>query len=176
MHLSRQSVPIELVEREIYFIRGQKVMRDSDLASLYQVQTKVLNLAVKRNATRFPDDFMFQLTKEEADSLRFQIETPKPGRGGRRYLPYVFTEHGVAMLSSVLGSERAVQMNIVIVRAFIKLGEILASNEELAKKLEHLERKYEEHDNELTAVFEAIRNLISAPEPPKRRIGFNAGG
>ena len=88
MHLSRQSVPIELVERKIYFIRGQKVMRDSDLASLYQVQTKVLNLAVKRNATRFPDDFMFQLTKEEADSLRFQIETPKPGRGGRRYLPY----------------------------------------------------------------------------------------
>ena len=104
--VSQRSAPVELVERKISFIRGQKVMRDSDLAHLYRVQTKALNLAVKRNAKRFPDDFMFQLTQDEDDSLRFQSETSKAGRGGRRYLPYVFTEHGVAMLSSVLKSER----------------------------------------------------------------------
>src|SRR5712692_566593 len=148
------SAPVEVVERKIYFVRGQKVMRDSDLARLYQVQTKSLNLAVKRNVTRFPVDFMFRLTKKEDDSLRFQTETSKPGRGGRRYLPYVLTEHGVAMLSSVLGSERAVQMNISIIRAFIKLREILATHKELAQRLEKIERKYQEHDNELTAVFE----------------------
>src|SRR5437667_11920151 len=141
--------PVELVERRIYFIRGQKVMMDSELAELYQVPTKSLNLAIKRKTQRFPDDFMFRLTKTEADSLRFQNETSNTGRGGRRYLPYVFTEHGVAMLSSVLNSERAVQVNIVIIRAFIKLREILATHRELAQRLENLERKYEAHDNEL---------------------------
>ena len=168
-------VPVELVERKIYFIRDQKVMRDSDLAGLYHVPTKSLNLAVKRNAKRFPGDFMFRLTKKEDDSLRFQIETSKPSRGGRRYLPYVFTEHGVAMLSSVLGSDRAVQMNIVIIRAFIKLREILATHKELAQRLDKLERKYEGHDNELRALFEAIRSLVSVPASPKRRIGFATG-
>jgi len=180
MRVKRQtaqlSEPVEVVERKIYFIRGQKVMRDSDLAHLYQVQTKALNLTVKRNLTRFPDDFMFRLTKEEDESLRFQFENSKPGRGGRRYLPFVFTEHGVAMLSSVLGSERAVQMNIVIIRAFIKLREVLATHQELAQRLEDLERKYQGHDNELEAVFEALRKLVSAPAPPKHRIGFSAAG
>jgi hypothetical protein len=149
---------------------------DSDLAHLYQVQTKALNLAVKRNVTRVPDDFMFRLCKEEDESLRFQFETSKKGRGGRRYLPYVFTEHGVAMLSSVLGSERAVQMNIVVIRAFIKLREILATHKELAQRPEKLERKYEGHDKELEGVFEALRRLISAPIPPKHQIGFSAAG
>src|SRR5690348_9652781 len=110
-------VPVEMIERRIYLIRGQKVMLDSDLAELYQVLTKNLNLAVRRNTNRFPTDFMFQLTKEEAESLRLQFATSNVGRGGRRYLPYAFTEHGVAMLSSVLNSERAVQMNILIIRA-----------------------------------------------------------
>src|SRR5258707_3794561 len=169
------SAPVEVVERKIYFIRGQKVMRDSDLAHLYQVQTKALNLAVKRNVTRFPDDFMFQLTKEEDESLRFQIETSNPGRGGRRYLPYVFTEHGVAMLSSVLNSERAVHVNIAIIRTFIKLREILVTHKELSERLAKLERQYQEHDNELGSVFEAIRQLLAPPTQPKRRIGFNAG-
>ncbi len=180
MHVNKPalelSAPVEVVERKIYFIRGQKVMRDSDLAHLYQVQTKALNLAVKRNVTRFPDDFMFQLTKEEDESLRFQSETSNRGRGGRRYLPYVFTEHGVAMLSSVLGSERAVQMNIVVIRAFIKLREILATHHDLAQRLENLERKYEGHDNELGAVFEALRKLVSTPDPTKRQIRFSAAG
>ena len=166
--------PVELVERRIYFIRGQKVMMDSELAELYQVPTKSLNLAIKRKAQRFPEDFMFRLTKTEADSLRFQNETSKPRRGGRRYLPYVFTEHGVAMLSSVLNSERAVQVNIVIIRTFIKLREILSTHKDLAERLAKLERKYEEHDNELKAVFEAIRQLLAAPTAPKRRIGFSA--
>ena len=143
-------VPGELVERKIYFVRGQKVMIDSDLAELYQVPTKALNLAIKRKKERFPGDFMFRITKVEAESLRFQSETSKKDRGGRRYLPYVFTEHGVAMLSSVLNSERAVQVNIAIIRTFIKLREILATHKELADRLATLERKYEEHDNELS--------------------------
>ena len=150
-------------------------MRDNDLAGLYHVPTKALNLAVKRNVKRFPDDFMFRLTKKEDDSLRFQSETSKPSRGGRRYLPYVFTEHGVAVLSSVLNSDRAVQMNIVIIRAFIKLREVLATHKELAQRLDKLERKYVGHDNELRALFEAIRNLVSTPALPKRRIGFATG-
>jgi phage regulator Rha-like protein len=164
-----------VIERKIYLIRGQKVVLDSDLARLYQVPTKSVNLAVKRNVSRFPKDFMFRLTKKEAESLRFQIETSN-GRGGRRYLPYAFTEHGVAMLSSVLSSDRAVQMNIAIIRAFIKLRDILATHKELAQRLENLELKYQEHDHELQAVFEAIRQLLSTPDPPKRNIGFAAGG
>src|ERR1039458_9337677 len=138
-------VPVELVERRIYLIRGQKVMLDSDLAELYQVLTKNLNLAVRRNAKRFPPDFMFQLTREEAESLRLQIATSNEGRGGRRYLPYAFTEHGVAMLSSVLNSERAVQMNIVIIRAFLKLREVLATHKDLAERMEQIESSQREH-------------------------------
>src|ERR1035441_3147216 len=129
-------VPVELVERRIYLIRGQKVMLDSDLAELYQVTTGNLNLAVRRNSKRFPEDFMFQLTKEEADTLLLQIARAKTGRGGRQTSPYAFTELGVAMLSSVLNSERAVQMNIIIMRAFVRMRELLASHKDLAEKVE----------------------------------------
>jgi phage regulator Rha-like protein len=171
---SRQTlIPVAVVARKIYFVRGQKVMLDSDLAALYRVPTKSLNLAIKRKKGRFPRDFMFRLTKAEVEGLRFQNETSKNGRGGRRYLPYVFTEHGVAMLSSVLNSERAVQVNIAIIRTFIKLREILATHKELAERLTTLERKYQEHDNELSAVFEAIRQLLAEPDPPRRPIGFS---
>ena len=177
------------VERRIYLIRGEKVMLDSDLAWLYGVETKALNLAVKRNASRFPDDFMFRLTEEEAKSLRFQIETSNPTqqedlsdlrsqnetskktRGGRRYLPYAFTEQGVAMLSSVLRSKRAVQVNIAIMRTFVRLREMLLSNADLARKLETLEKKY---DAQFKVVFDAIRELMTPPEKPKRQIGFHA--
>ena len=123
-------LPLELIERRIYVIRGQKVMLDADLAELYQAPTKNLNLAVRRNTERFPEDFMFQLTAEEAESLRLQSATSKLGRGGRRYLPYAFTEHGVAMLSSVLNSQRAVQMSILIIRALVKLRELLATHKD----------------------------------------------
>ena len=129
-------IPIERIEKAIYLIRGEKVMLDRDLALLYGVETKMLNRAVKRNLKRFPSDFMFQLTADETDILRYQIGTSKKGRGGRRYLPYVFTEQGVAMLSSVLNSERAVLVNIEIMRAFVKLRQMLASNAELSRRLD----------------------------------------
>jgi hypothetical protein len=135
----RLPVPIEQIERRIYLIRGRRVMLDADLAKLYRVATKVLNQAIKRNPARFPSDFMFQLTQEEAESLRSQVVTSNPGRGGRRYQPYVFTEHGVAMLSAVLKSQRAVQMSILIVRAFVKMREILASHKDLAARVEKLD-------------------------------------
>jgi phage regulator Rha-like protein len=148
-------------------------MLDSDLAALYHVLTKNLNLAVRRNSNRFPEDFMFQLTTEEAESLRLQIETSKLGRGGRRYLPYAFTEHGVAMLASVLSSERAVQMNILIIRAFIKLREILATHKDLAGRLEKVEDTQKRHTSVISILAEEIDNLKQLPpEPPKRRIGF----
>ena len=131
------------VEQRIFLIRGQKVMLDADLAELYGVPTKSLNLAVKRNADRFPEDFAFQLSEEEVAGLRFQFETSKRGRGGRRYRPFVFTEQGVAMLSSVLRSPRAVQVNIAIMRAFVRLREMLMSNADLARKLLALENKYD---------------------------------
>jgi hypothetical protein len=147
---------IETIERKIYLIRGQKVMLDSDLAALYGVATGALNRAVKRNTNRFPEDFMFQLTAEESDALRCQtgilelhdylraqIVTSKTGRGGRRYQPYVFTEQGVAMLSSVLNSDRAVKVNITIMRAFVKLREMIASHKELTKRLDEMENDYD---------------------------------
>jgi hypothetical protein len=173
----RLPVPVELIERRIYLIRGHKVMLDSDLADLYQVETKNLNKAVKRNLERFPEDFMFQLTAEETESLRFQFGTSNAGRGGRRYLPYAFTEQGVAMLSSVLNSKRAVQVNIAIMRAFVKLREVMATHKELAHKIEALERKYQEHDQELQVVFQAIKKLLEPPPPapPKRPIGYSTG-
>jgi phage regulator Rha-like protein len=179
-------VPVEVIEKKILLIRGQKVMLDSDLAELYGVETFNLNKAVKRNSERFPEDFMFQLTKEEADSLRFQIGILKAGgqarsqsveiksgRGQhRKYLPYVFTEQGVAMLSSVLHSKRAIQMNIAIMRTFVKLKEMLSTNKELASKLSQLERKIEKHDGEIKLIFDAIRQLMVPPEIKKKRIGF----
>ena len=144
-------------------------MVDSDLAELYGVETKALNRAVKRNLKRFPVDFMFQLTAEEASTLRCQIGTSKPGRGGRRYLPNVFTEQGVAMLSSVLNSERAVMVNVEIMRAFVRLRQMLASNAELAFKLNELESKY---DRQFRLVFDAIRQLMSPPVTKTKPIGF----
>jgi phage regulator Rha-like protein len=162
-------VPIELIERKIYFIRGQKVMLDSDLAELYGVPTKALLQAVKRNIKRFPADFMFPLKNQEVINLRSQFVTSSLGHGGRRYLPYAFTEQGVAMLSSVLNSERAIEVNILIVRAFVKLRELIASNKALAKRLDELEKKY---DVQFKVVFDAIRQLMTPPEPKKRKIGF----
>ena len=150
-------------------------MIDSDLADLYQVLTKNLNLAVRRNLDRFPEDFMFQLTAEEAESLRLQIATSNEGRGGRRYLPYAFTEQGVAMLSSVLNSKRAIQVNIAIMRAFVKLREILATHKDVAHKLEEIERTQKEHGANINAIWKAIQRLIEPPEKPKRTIGFHAG-
>lgn len=165
-------IPTEQIERLILLIRGHKVMLDTDLAVLYGVETRVLVQAVKRNSNRFPTDFMFQLSDEEADLLRSQIVISKNRRGGRRYLPYVFTEQGVAMLSSVLNSERAVEINIEIMRAFVRLREMILSNKDLARKLDALERKFESHDVHIRSLFEAIRQLMAPPEPKKRRIGF----
>jgi hypothetical protein len=165
-------VPVELIEKKIYLIRGHKVMLDSDLAELYKVETRTLIQAVKRNINRFPSDFMFQLDYQEVASLRSQIVISKTGRGGRRYQPYVFTEQGVSMLSSVLNSERAIEVNIAIMRAFVKLREMLSTNKELAHKLAQLERKIEKHDDEIKLIFDAIRQLMTPPEPKRKKIGF----
>lgn len=173
---SQLLVPDELIERHIYLIRGQKVMLDSDLAKLYQVLTKNLNLAVRRNQERFPDDFMFQLTAEEAQSLRLQNATSKVSRGGRRYHPYCFTEHGVAMLSSVLSSARAVQMNILIVRAFLRMRELLASHKNLAARVEKLEMNQKRHASVINILADEIDQMKQVPETPKRRIGFKTDG
>ena len=168
-----QTILTEQVERKIYLIRGHKVLLDSDLAGLYDVPAKVLNQAVKRNTERFPDDFMFQLTWEEAGELsRSQIVTLKWGENVK-YRPYAFTEQGVAMLSSVLRSKRAVMVNIAIMRAFVKLRRMLAANKELAQKLAEMERKLEGHDREIRSLFDAIRQLMATPERPRHRIGFH---
>jgi hypothetical protein len=166
-------VPVERIEQAILLVRGHKVMLDVDLAALYGVETRALIQAVKRNLERFPDDFMFQLTAAEHAALRSQnVISKREGRGGRRYLPYAFTEQGVAMLSSVLRSERAVKVNIEIMRTFVKLRRLLATHEELGRKLDALERKY---DRQFKVVFDAIRELMAPPDPkPRRRIGFGA--
>lgn len=162
-------VRADQIEPRILVVRGQKVMLDSDLAQLYGVETKALNRAVKRNRERFPQDFMFQLTPEEAADLRYQNGTSS-GWGGRRYLPHVFTEQGVAMLSSVLRSRRAVLVNIEIMRAFVRLRAMAGTIAELRRKLDGLERRY---DAQFKAVFDAIRQLMEPPTPAeKRRIGF----
>ncbi len=163
-------LPATPLERRILHIRGHKVMLDRDLAVLYGVTTKRLNEQVRRNAGRFPADFMLQLTPEETAALRSHYATSKKGRGGRRYRPLAFTEQGVAMLSSVLHSERAIRVNITIMRAFVRLREILATHRDLARKLEALERRY---DAQFRVVFDALRELVSTPEPPRRRIGFH---
>jgi phage regulator Rha-like protein len=160
-------VPIEVIEKKILLIDGKKVMLDSDLAALYGVETKMLLRAVKRNLERFPDDFMVQLTKEEFDNLKYHFGTSR--WGGRRYLPYAFTENGVAMLSSILNSPKAIQVNIQIMRTFTKLREMIASHKDLTKKLNELEKKY---DGQFQIVFEAIRQLIEVEESPKRKIGY----
>ncbi len=167
---SAAALPPERIEQSILLLRGHKVMLDFDLAALYGVNTKVLNRAVRRNLDRFPDDFMFALSDQEFDDLRFQIGTSR--WGGRRYRPYAFTEQGVAMLSSVLRSERAVKVNIEIMRAFVRLRALLSSHEELARKLAALEKKY---DVQFKAVFDAIRQLMTPPEPRRRPIGFGSG-
>ena len=165
-------IPAERIERSILLIRGHKVLLDSDLAVLYGVSTGRLNEQVKRNVKRFPADFMFQLTQEEYTSLRSQNAILKTGRGSyRKYLPYVFTEQGVAMLSSVLNSERAIEVNILIVRAFVRLREMIVSHKDLARKLDTLEKKY---DRQFAMVFEAIRQLMGPPKILKRSIGFRA--
>ncbi len=168
-------VPVAQIERKIYLIRGQKVMLDSDLAELYGVTAGRLNEQVKRNIKRFPYDFMFQLSKDEAAFIRSQIATLKAGRGHhRKYLPYVFTEQGVAMLSSVLSSERAIDVNIAIMRAFVKLREMIVSHKDLAKRLDDIEKKY---DAQFRVVFDAIRELMSPPvKTLKRKIGFRRAG
>ena len=162
------------IERAILILRGNKVLLDADLAALYEVPTKVLLQAVKRNLDRFPQDFMFQLSADEFEALRSQSVTSKnPGRGGRRYAPYAFTEQGVAMLSSVLNSPRAIAVNIEIMRAFVRLRELIASNKELAAKLDQLEKKVGSHDQAITEIMVAIRQLMAPPAPTKkRRIGF----
>jgi len=166
-------VLLEAIGQKIYLIRGHKVMIDRDLASLYEVPTGRLNEQVKRNKRRFPDDFMFKLTKKEYENWKSQIAISNSKKMGLRRRPYAFTEHGAAMLSSVLNSEKAIQVNIAIIRAFVKLRQILSTHKELARKLEQLERKTEKHDTEIQAIFEAIRQLMKPPEQPKRRIGFH---
>ena len=170
MKSKSEIVPHSLIENKIVVIRGHKVMLDFHLAELYGVEVKVLKRAVRRNIGRFPRDFMFKMTDEEYNILRSQFGTSS--WGGRRYLPYAFTEQGVAMLSSVLRSQRAIFVNIQIIRAFVKLREILSTHKELAFKLNQLETKVERHDEEIQAIFEAIRRLMAPPEKPKRPIGF----
>jgi ORF6N domain len=165
---------VKKISQKIYFIRSCRVMLDADLAQLYEVETKNLNKAVRRNLNRFPEDFMFQITERECEALRFQLGTSKidqkfDPRGGRRYMPLVFTEHGVAMLSGILKSQRAVLVNIEIMRTFGQLREFLLSNRELAQKPATLEKKY---DSQFKIVFDAIRELMTPPEIPKRKIGI----
>jgi hypothetical protein len=163
-------IPAEVIEHRIYLIRNHKVLFDRDLAELYGVDTRVLNQAVKRNRERFPDDFMFQLTAKETENLRSHIVTSR--WGGRRYLPYAFTEQGVAMLSTVLKSRRAIQVSIAIMRTFVRLRRILATHKELAKRLVELETKY---DAQFKVVFEVIQQLMEPPsEPDRPLIGFAA--
>ncbi|MHC4445201.1 MAG: ORF6N domain-containing protein [Planctomycetota bacterium] len=160
---------MERIEQSILLIRGSKVILDKDLAELYGVTTSNLNKAVTRNLDRFPDDFMFHLTRQEFDNLKFHFGTSR--WGGTRKLPRVFTEQGVTMLSSVLRSKRAVQVNIQIMRTFVRLREMLASHKDLARKLANLERKY---DAQFKVVFDAIRELMTPPDPKRKRIGFTA--
>jgi hypothetical protein len=169
--MGKEVIPIERIARAILVIRREKVMLDSDLAALYGVTTGNLNKAVKRNAERFPSDFMFQLDAEEVANLKFQFGISS--WGGRRRRPYAFTEQGVAMLSSVLNSERAVKVNIAIMRAFVQLRETLDTNRELARKFSELEQRVGKHDEEIAAILEAIRQLMAPPEKARREIGFH---
>lgn len=167
-------IPLKNISSKIYLIRNEKVLLDQDLAEMYNVETRLINRAVKRQKDRFPKDFMFQLTKKEFENLRSQFGTSS--WGGRRYPPYAFTEQGVAMLSSVLNSERAIKVNIAIMRAFVKMREYLQSNEKLARKLKELEKetkeKFTEQQKQIALIFDAIQQLMTEEEKPKRRIGY----
>ena len=186
--MSKEIIPAEQIALRIRHFRGEKVLLDFDLAALYDVETRILNQAVRRNADRFPADFMFQLTSEEAEKLS-QVVTPSVAghdvsnssqivmssgkHRGKRYRPYAFTEQGVAMLSSVLNSESAVKMNVAIMRAFVRLRRALEANRELARKFSELERRIDKHDSEIAAILEAIRQLMAPPAKPRREIGFH---
>jgi phage regulator Rha-like protein len=163
---------IEEIEEKIYLIRGQKVMLDSDLAEVYSVSTKRLNEQVKRNIDRFLEDFMFQLTEEEFESLRSQIATSNKRRGGRRYQPYVFTEHGAVMLASVLNSSTAIEASIKVVRAFVKMRSILALHQDLAERLEKLEKTTDKHDQNFAVVSQLLSEIFNDPKYLKSKIGF----
>ena len=180
---STTPVPVEQVAQSILFLRGQRVILDRELAVIYGVETRTLNQAIKRNIERFPEDFMFQLTGEEAELSRSQSVILNPGRGQNiKYLPFAFTEHGAIQAANILSSPRAVEMGIYVVRAFVKLREVLASNKELAQKLDQLERKLQTHDQAIVGIFNTIRQLMAPPPPaapppppPKGRpIGFTA--
>ena len=167
---------IQTIQKRIYEIRGERIMLDRDLAALYETETKVLNLAVKRNIKRFPKDFMFQLTKEEFESLRLQIETSK-GRGGIRYLPYAFTEQGVAMLSGILNSDKAINMNIAIMRAFVEVRTVLLKQGTLKAQMDEIRERLGEHDVHLNHIYEAMENILDLKATHKKwsereRIGY----
>jgi hypothetical protein len=167
-------IPVEQLDRSIVEIRGKRVILSHDLAAAYGVTTKRLNEQVKRNIKRFPPDFAFELTDEEWSALRSQIATSnvRPGRGGRRYQPYAFTEHGAVMAASVLNSDRAVEVSVFVVRAFVRMSRMLASHRQLALKLAELEARVSTHDRSIQSLLAAIRSLITPPEPKKKRIGF----
>ncbi len=172
--MNKQSLPVihdKILADKIYFIRGQKVMIDRDLAELYGVNTKNLNKAVKRNSDRFPDDFMFQLTEEESGSLRFQFGTLKRGAHSK-FLPYAFTEQGVAMLSSVLNSKQAIAVNIQIIRVFTKMREIISSNKEILLKLEQLEQRMGDHGDDIEEIFAVLKDLINPDLIPRTVVGY----
>jgi hypothetical protein len=168
-------VPIERIENKIYLIRGQKVMLDRDLAELYGVQTKILKQAVKRNIDRFPTDFMFELTKNELSKWRSQFVTSISDRMGLRWRPYAFTEQGVAMLSSILNSKKAIQVNILIIRAFVRLRQMIASHKRLAQKVSELEKGHFKHEVEITTIFKVLKRLMEEPVKPTPKIGFLVG-
>ena len=173
LQINELPIPLEFIERRIYLVRGRKIMIDSDLAELYQVPTKRLNEQVKRNLGRFPSDFMFQFSKNELADWRSQFATSNLAtKMGLRRNPYAFTEHGIAMLSSVLNSKRAIQMNIVIIRAFIHLREVLASNKDIAQKVKELERTQFQQSNKIAVIYRLVQRLIQTPEQPKNKIGF----
>jgi hypothetical protein len=171
MHAKMGLIPLERIERSILLIRGEKVMLDRDLAAIYGVTTKALNQAVKRNGTRFPEDFMFRLTRDEVAELnRSQIVTGSQKHRDPRFPPFAFTEHGALMLANILNSRRAVQTSVHVVRAFLRLRQMLASNADLTRKVEALEKKY---DGQFKVVFDAVRRLMSPAEPKRREIGFH---
>lgn len=171
---SLEPIAAPAIEKRIFVVRGRQVMLDEDLADLYGVETKRLIQQVKRNLKRFPEDFMLQLDKAEVEALRSQIATSNDGRGGRRYAPYVFTEQGVAMLSGVLRSDRAIAVNIEIMRTFVELRRVASSYAAIEKRLEEIERELGGHDEQLHQIFKALRQLISPPARPKRPVGFRA--